>query len=65
MHSDSYDRNIARFKRFSNKHRGTAVNRYDFDSNDGDGALRSEIGVDIASRTGVLQEVARIMLWNR
>jgi hypothetical protein len=38
------------------------MSRYYFDLHNGDGPLRDETGVEIASRTGVLQEVARIML---
>lgn len=38
------------------------MSRYYFDLHNGDGPLRDETGVEIASRTGILQEVARIML---
>lgn len=38
------------------------MSRYYFDLHNGDGPLRDETGVEIASRAGVLQEVARIML---
>jgi hypothetical protein len=62
MHSEGYERNIAQFKRFSNKQRGAAMSRYYFGLHNGDGPLRDEAGVDIASRTGVLHEVAKIML---
>lgn len=38
------------------------MSRYYFDLHNGDGPLKDELGVEIASRTGVVQEVAKIML---
>ncbi len=37
------------------------MSRYYFDLHNGDGSLKDEMGVEIASHAGIVQEVAKIM----